>query len=243
MNPNRQVEASTDGPSKSNNSTRDSSENDAVTRMTYLGGVTKFSPIESRRNETLMVAQKEEEELQKWKEAHRLTHVHTTPERLGGDATLAEVRERQFRDLRYYKKEKKSKQDDLANRKKQEKEDEFQWKKDQQRKKAECLEQRNRAEEQKRQEEIQQDHTQVNSAFLEKLDHGRKGSEEKPMREAGVSHSPFSACGQETPGPHPEESCSDQAEETGGPGRVPRAVSVPEHGMGLDETDGKLSRP
>ncbi|XP_077393841.1 epithelial-stromal interaction protein 1 isoform X3 [Festucalex cinctus] len=226
MNPNRhQIKASTDGPSTSNssmrnpgpstsnNSTRYTSENDMVTRMTYLGGVTMFAPNESRRNKTLNVAQKEEEELQKWKEAHRLAHVQTTPERLGGDATLAEVRERQFRNLRYCKMEKKSKQDELARRKKQEKEDEFLCKKKQQRHKAECLEEQKQTEEQKRREQMQQDHTKVNSAFLDKLNHDRKGSEKKPMREAGVSHSPFSACRQETPGPHPKESCSGQAEE------------------------------
>ncbi|XP_019723254.1 uncharacterized protein epsti1 [Hippocampus comes] len=98
MNPNpRVVETGADVPS----------DNNMVGRMRCLEGVTMIAPNESRRKETLMIAQKEEDELQKWKEANRHTHVHTTPERLGGNATLAEVRERQFKDLRCSKMEKK----------------------------------------------------------------------------------------------------------------------------------------
>uniref|UniRef100_A0A3Q2YKX8 Epithelial stromal interaction 1 n=1 Tax=Hippocampus comes TaxID=109280 RepID=A0A3Q2YKX8_HIPCM len=211
MNPNpRVVETGADVPSHLNNSTRDTSDNNMVGRMRCLEGVTMIAPNESRRKETLMIAQKEEDELQKWKEANRHTHVHTTPERLGGNATLAEVRERQFKDLRCSKMEKKLKQEYMAQKKRQEEEDEFKRKKHEQRKKAECLEEQKQVKEKKRQEQLRQDCAQVNSAFLDKLDRHEKGSEKTPMRKADVSHSPLSTDGQEKPGPHPEESCSGQ---------------------------------
>ncbi|XP_061647337.1 epithelial-stromal interaction protein 1 isoform X4 [Phyllopteryx taeniolatus] len=173
--------------SNANNPTRDPIDNNMATRTKYLGGVTVISPIESRRNEmrmsklaypyvliiippfltvfffgggNVLVAEKEEEELQKLKEALRLTHVHTTPQRLGGDATLAQVRERQSADLRCSKMQKKLKQETLAQKKRKEEEDELQWKKDEHRKKAERLEERKKAEQQRRREDLQQDHAQ-----------------------------------------------------------------------------------
>ncbi|XP_057709163.1 epithelial-stromal interaction protein 1 isoform X2 [Corythoichthys intestinalis] len=212
MKPNRNGgQPSTGVPSKSNNTTRDAFDNNNMeSRMRSIGGVTLISPNESNRNKIKMTAQKEEEELQKWREAHKITHVHTTPERLGGDATLDEVRARQFKDLRCSKMEKKLKQDDLHDKKRQEEEDELMLKKHKQRQKAEGLE----AKEKKRQEQLQEDYAQVNSAFLDKLNLRSKESEAKTLSEAGVRNWPSSACGQETPGPHPEESSSGQAEET-----------------------------
>ncbi|XP_061647335.1 epithelial-stromal interaction protein 1 isoform X2 [Phyllopteryx taeniolatus] len=193
--------------SNANNPTRDPIDNNMATRTKYLGGVTVISPIESRRNEMRMMAEKEEEELQKLKEALRLTHVHTTPQRLGGDATLAQVRERQSADLRCSKMQKKLKQETLAQKKRKEEEDELQWKKDEHRKKAERLEERKKAEQQRRREDLQQDHAQVNSAFLDKLDRPSGGSVGNPTSESGTR-------GQERPGPRPGDDDSGEAEET-----------------------------
>ncbi|XP_054643492.1 epithelial-stromal interaction protein 1 isoform X2 [Dunckerocampus dactyliophorus] len=167
------------------NSKENTSDSTGVDRRTQsLGGVTMIPPNESRRNQARMMAQKEEEELQKWKESQRLTHVCTTPERLGGDATLAQVRERQYKDLRCSKVQKKLKQEILAQKKRQEEDDEFQRKKDEQRKKAERHEERKQVVERSRQERLRQDNIRVTSIFLDKLDCRRRGgSEEEPKRE------------------------------------------------------------
>ncbi|XP_061735626.1 epithelial-stromal interaction protein 1 isoform X2 [Nerophis ophidion] len=165
-----------------------------------LGAMTMIPPNESRRNQIRKMAQKEEEELQRWKESHRLTHVHITPDKLGGDATLAQVRERQYQDLRCSKVLKKMKQENLARKKRQEENDEFQHKKDEQRKKAERNEMRAQEEQQCRRQQQRQEHIRVNSAFLHNLD-GRDG------------------CRQSSPGPR------DGWAEATGPG--PRPVSGP----------------
>ncbi|XP_061915712.1 epithelial-stromal interaction protein 1 [Entelurus aequoreus] len=148
-----------------------------------VGAMTMIPPNESRRNQIRMMAQKEEEELQRWKESHRVTHVHTTPDRLGGDATLAQVRERQFQNLRCSKVLKKMEQDNWAQKKRQEQNDEYQRKKDEQRQKAERNEKRAEEEQQRRRQQQRQEHFRVNSAFLHNLD-GRDG------------------CRQSSPGPH-----------------------------------------
>ncbi|XP_061679782.1 uncharacterized protein epsti1 [Syngnathoides biaculeatus] len=181
----------------------------AMPRRQSLGGVSVIAPIESRRNRNRMIAEKEEEELQKWKEAHRLAHVHTTPQRLGGHASLAQVREKQLADLRCSKIQKKLKQETLAKNKRQEEEDALQWKKDEQRQKAERLEQRKTAERHARRENLRRDHARVNSAFLDKLDRHGGGSPERRTSEA-----PPGAGGRHGPGPRGEDAVSGEAEES-----------------------------
>nr|XP_061826506.1 epithelial-stromal interaction protein 1 [Nerophis lumbriciformis] len=175
-----------------------------------LGAMTMIPPNESRRNQIRMMAQKEEEEFQRWKESHRLTHVYTTPDRLGGDATLGQVRERQYQDSRFSKVLKKMKQDDLAQKKRQEENDEFQRKKDEQRIKAERNEKRAQEEQQRRRQQHRQEHIRVNSAFLQNLD-GRDG------------------CRQSSPGPH-----DGWAAATAGPGPRPVSRPGPRPGFGFE---------
>ncbi|XP_005755449.1 epithelial-stromal interaction protein 1, partial [Pundamilia nyererei] len=61
----------------------------------YSDGYTIIPPNESKRNEMKTIAQKEEEALNRWKETQRVPSVCVNPERLGGDVTLAEVRQKQ----------------------------------------------------------------------------------------------------------------------------------------------------
>ncbi|KAK2840343.1 hypothetical protein Q5P01_014083 [Channa striata] len=123
----------------------------------YSDGFTLIPPNQSRRSKMQMMAQKEEEDLQRWKEAHRVTSVHVNPERLGGNVTLAEAREKQLASLRCSKLQKKLKQEEDARRRKQEEEEEFEKKKAEQRAKAERLQERRQREEQRRREQLQQD--------------------------------------------------------------------------------------
>ncbi|XP_028447058.1 epithelial-stromal interaction protein 1 [Perca flavescens] len=135
----------------------------------YSGGFTVIPPNESRRNNMKMMAQREEENLQRWREANRPPPVHVT-ERLGGNATLAAARERQLADLRHAKLQKKLKKEELDKRKRQEEEEEFQKMKDEQREKAERLEEKRRQEEQRRREQLRQDHTRRTENFLQRFE-------------------------------------------------------------------------
>ncbi|XP_040004944.1 epithelial-stromal interaction protein 1 isoform X2 [Xiphias gladius] len=134
-----------------------------------------------------MMAQKEEEELQRWKEIHRVHSVHLNPERLGGDVTLAEARQRQFTDLRCSKVQKKLRQEELDRRRREEDEAKLQKKKAEQREKTERLEERNRREEQRRREQLQQDHLRATESFLQRFERRAPG----PLASSSATHTSF----------------------------------------------------
>ncbi|XP_040057501.2 epithelial-stromal interaction protein 1 isoform X1 [Gasterosteus aculeatus] len=136
----------------------------------YSGGFTVIPPNESLRDKLRRNAQKEEEELQRWKEANRVTYVHADPEKLGGAATLAATREMQHTDLRCSKLQKRLKKEELDKRRRQEEEEENQRKKDIQREKAERLEARRRQEEQRRREQLSQDRARKTESFLQRFE-------------------------------------------------------------------------
>ncbi|KAF7656147.1 hypothetical protein LDENG_00045930 [Lucifuga dentata] len=136
----------------------------------YSSGFTLIPPNESRRSRLQMMAQKEEQDFQRWKEAHRPAPVHLTPERLGGDVTLAKAREKQLAELRHSKLQKKLKKEDLDKRRRQEEEEELQKMKAIQREKAERLEERRRLEEQQRREQLRADHLRATESFLQSVE-------------------------------------------------------------------------
>ncbi|KAF3843644.1 hypothetical protein F7725_002493 [Dissostichus mawsoni] len=70
-------------------------------------GFMMIPPNESRRSKTQMMAQKELEELQKWKEENKPKPVQPFSEKLGGNATLSAVREKQHLELHHAKLQKK----------------------------------------------------------------------------------------------------------------------------------------
>ncbi|XP_051259286.1 epithelial-stromal interaction protein 1 [Dicentrarchus labrax] len=141
----------------------------------YSGGFTVIPPNESRRNKIKSMAKKEEEDLERWKEANRPQPVHLNPERLGGNVTLAEARQRQLTDLRCSKLEKKLRKEDLDKRRRQEEEEELQRKKAQQRQLAERQEERRRQEEQRRRELHKQDHLRTTETFLQRFERRAPG--------------------------------------------------------------------
>ncbi|XP_067460266.1 epithelial-stromal interaction protein 1 isoform X1 [Thunnus thynnus] len=150
----------------------------------YSGGFTMIPPNESRRSKITTMAQKEEEEFQRWKESHRAPPVHLNPERLGGDGTLAEARRRQLTDLRCSKLQKKLKQEDLDKRRRQEEEEKSQRMKAEQREKAERLEEKRRQEEQKRREQFRQDHRRRTDDFLQRFERRAPG----PLASSSATH-------------------------------------------------------
>ncbi|XP_015260601.1 PREDICTED: epithelial-stromal interaction protein 1 [Cyprinodon variegatus] len=124
----------------------------------YLGAFTVIPPNQSRRNEIKAMAQKEEEELQRYKEANRPSPLQLNPERLGGgDVSLDEARQRQLTQLRSSKLQKKLKEEEAKRKKKQEEEEELQRMKDIQREKSERLEEKRKQEDEERRRLHQQD--------------------------------------------------------------------------------------
>uniref|UniRef100_A0AAX7VAI5 Uncharacterized protein n=1 Tax=Astatotilapia calliptera TaxID=8154 RepID=A0AAX7VAI5_ASTCA len=98
-------------------------------------GYTIIPPNESKRNEMKTIAQKEEEALNRWKETQRVPSVCVNPERLGGDVTLAEVRQKQQINHQSMKLQKKIKKAEDDKRKRQEEEEKLQKMKAKQREK------------------------------------------------------------------------------------------------------------
>ncbi|XP_047227181.1 epithelial-stromal interaction protein 1 isoform X2 [Girardinichthys multiradiatus] len=137
----------------------------------YSGAFTVIPPNQSRRSEIKAVAQKEEEELQRWKETHKPPPLQLNPERLGGgDVTLAEARQRQFTDVKCYKIQKKLKKEDMDKKRRQEEEEELQKMKAKQREKSECLKKMKEQEDERRREQLHQDHIRTTESFLQRCE-------------------------------------------------------------------------
>ncbi|XP_075966404.1 epithelial-stromal interaction protein 1 [Anarhichas minor] len=172
-------------PENTNRDAPDSGNPQATGRQPqYSGGYTVIPPNESRRNELLRIAQKEEEDRQRWKEANRVPSVHVTPAKLGGSATLSGAREKQHTDSRCSKLQKRLKKEDLDKKKRQEEDEENQKKKDIQREKADRLEERKRQEEQRRREQLSQDHARKTESFLQRFERTAPG----PLASSSAAH-------------------------------------------------------
>ncbi|XP_026001024.1 epithelial-stromal interaction protein 1-like [Astatotilapia calliptera] len=140
----------------------------------YSDGYTIIPPNESKRNKMKTIAQKEEEALNRWKETQRVPSVCVNPERLGGDVTLAEVRQKQQINHQSMKLQKKVKKAEDDKRKRQEEEEKLQKMKAIQREKAERLLEKERQEDQRRREEFEQDRLRTQERFLQNFE--RKAS-------------------------------------------------------------------
>ncbi|XP_032424505.1 epithelial-stromal interaction protein 1 [Xiphophorus hellerii] len=136
----------------------------------YSGAFTVIPPNQTRRSKNKEMAQKEMEDLQRYREAHRPGPLHLAPERLGGgDVTVAEARQRQFTNQRSSSLQKKLKKEEMEKKKRQEEEEEWQKMKATQREKAERLELRRRQEDERRRERFHSDQTRKNDSFLQSL--------------------------------------------------------------------------
>ncbi|CDQ83183.1 epithelial-stromal interaction protein 1 isoform X1 [Oncorhynchus mykiss] len=154
------------------------------TQPRYSDGFTMIPPIESRRSKLQMMAQKEEEDLQRWKEANRPGPVQLAPERLGGAVSLAEARERQLFELRRSKLQKQLRKEEMDRQRKQAEEEENDRMKAKQRDKAERLEERREQEERQRREVLQQDHLRKTKQFLQRVER----SDAAPLAVTSASH-------------------------------------------------------
>lgn len=179
--------------SPNNNSPSDSANRTATDQQQqpqYVGGYTVITPNESRRNNLRTMAQREEEQFQRYREAQRSVPVHVNPERLGGGGTLQEARERQFTDQRCSKLQKKLKREEDERRKKEQEEMEIQKMKDKQREKAERLEQKKQQDDIRRREQFQSDRTRVMDRFLTQYETKASSHSSAPSPIPNAQHAP-----------------------------------------------------
>ncbi|XP_062287640.1 epithelial-stromal interaction protein 1 [Scomber scombrus] len=160
-----------DTPDNPNTNVPDSGNPQGTDRQPrYAGGFTMIPPNEARRSQITTMAQREEETYQRWRETNRVSSVQINPERLGGNVTLAEARERQFTGLRNAKVEKKVKKEEMDKMRRQEEEEKFQRVKAEQREKAERLEERKRQDDERRRAQFRQDQLRRTDNFLQSLE-------------------------------------------------------------------------
>uniref|UniRef100_A0A8C1KD60 Epithelial stromal interaction 1 n=1 Tax=Cyprinus carpio TaxID=7962 RepID=A0A8C1KD60_CYPCA len=133
-------------------------------------GYTKIPPNESKRSKLQRNAQKEEEELRRWKEENRPGPIQLAPERLGGAVSLAEVRQRQQVELRQSKLRKMLRKEEMDQKKRQAEEEENEKKKALQREKATKLEMRKKQEDEQRQKLYQDDKQMKTEEFLQRME-------------------------------------------------------------------------
>ncbi|XP_039733147.1 epithelial-stromal interaction protein 1 [Pteropus medius] len=163
----------------------------------HAGAYTLITPNETRRNQLQRIAEKEMENLERWKELHRAKPVNLVPRRLGGSQSEAEVRQKQQLQLMQSKYQQKLKREEAMRIKKEAEEAEIQKMKaiqrekarsqayrdslreeenrklqkmkEEQHQKSELLELKRQQQEEERSKTQQAEHRRVNNAFLDRL--------------------------------------------------------------------------
>ncbi|XP_009670741.2 epithelial-stromal interaction protein 1 [Struthio camelus] len=131
-----------------------------------------ITPNETRRNQLQQMAQKELDDLERWKEEHRSGPIKLTPQRLGGKESEAQARQKQQMMLMQSKYQQKYKREEYIRTKKAAEEAEILKKKAIQREKAERLEAKKKQEEMQRREMYFKDQYYKTTELLNRLDLG-----------------------------------------------------------------------
>ncbi|KAL0963650.1 hypothetical protein UPYG_G00309080 [Umbra pygmaea] len=152
----------------------------------HSDGFTMITPVESRRNKLKSMAQKEEEDLQRWKELNRPGPIKMAPAMIGGSVSLDEARARQQVELRHSKLQKKLRKEEMDRQQRQSEEDLYERMKAKQRKEAERLEERRKEEERQRREKHQQEHIRATQQFLKQIER----SSTAPVASTSTSNTP-----------------------------------------------------
>lgn len=129
-----------------------------------------IAPNENRRSQIRRIAEKELEDLEKWKEQHRAKPVNLVPRRLGGSQSEAEVRQKQQLQLIQSKYQQKLKREESIRIKKEAEEAEIQKMKAIQREKSNKLEEKRRLQENLRREAFREHRQYKTAEFLSRLD-------------------------------------------------------------------------
>ncbi|XP_073768687.1 epithelial-stromal interaction protein 1 isoform X2 [Danio rerio] len=158
----------------------------------HAGGFTKIPPNESRRSKLLSISQKGEENLRRLKEENRPGPIHLPPERLGGNVSLEEVRQKQWVNARNSKIEKKVKKEEMDKMKRQAEEETNEKMKAKQREKANKLEMRKKQEDERRKQQHQQDKQKKTEEFLQRFE--RSSSTVSMAASNSIPASPWTKC-------------------------------------------------
>ncbi|XP_036314232.1 epithelial-stromal interaction protein 1 isoform X2 [Pipistrellus kuhlii] len=134
------------------------------------GTYTLIAPNENRRKQIQRIAEKELENLEKWKEQHRAKPVNLVPTRLGGSQSEAEVRQKQQLQLKQSKYQQKLKREESVRIKKEAEEAEIQKMKAIQREKSKTLEEKKRLQENLRREAFREHQQYKTAEFLSRLE-------------------------------------------------------------------------
>ncbi|XP_015282688.1 PREDICTED: epithelial-stromal interaction protein 1, partial [Gekko japonicus] len=133
------------------------------------GAYVVIPPNLARRNQLQRIANKELEELDKWKELHRPGPINLTPQKLGGKAPEADVRRKQQWEHSQSKYQQKLKRETYVRMKREAEEAELLKKKAIQREKAKELEEKRRQEQWPRGRMLNEDNYLETTEFLNKL--------------------------------------------------------------------------
>ncbi|KAM6447291.1 epithelial-stromal interaction protein 1 [Liasis olivaceus] len=150
----------------------DNGDPDSEGPQQHSGPYFVIPPNPARRNELQRIANKELEDLAKWKEQHKPGLITLKPQKLGGRATEAEVREKQQSEYTQSKYQQKLKKEDYERNKREAEEADILKKKAIQRGKANKLEEKRRQQEWQRQQMLREDHSVKTTEFLSRLDLG-----------------------------------------------------------------------
>ncbi|XP_043435410.1 epithelial-stromal interaction protein 1 isoform X3 [Prionailurus bengalensis] len=147
-----------------------SQESPRLAGQRCTGAYTLITPNENRRNQIQRIAEKELENLEKWKEQQRAKPVTLVPRRLGGSQSEAEVRQKQQLQLMQSKYQQKLKREESVRIKKQVEEARIQQMKAVQRQKSNKLEEKKRLQENLRREAFREHQQYKTAEFLSRLD-------------------------------------------------------------------------
>ncbi|XP_062983490.1 epithelial-stromal interaction protein 1 isoform X2 [Elgaria multicarinata webbii] len=140
------------------------------TRVSCLGAYRVIPPNPTKRNQLQRIANKELEDLAKWKEQNKPGLITLTPQKLGGRASEAEVRRKQQLQNIQSKYQQKLKKEKYEQIKREAEEVDLLKKKAIQREKANKLEEKQRQQEWQRRQMLEEDHYLKTTEFLSRLD-------------------------------------------------------------------------
>ncbi|KAM9610276.1 epithelial-stromal interaction protein 1 isoform 1-T1 [Trichechus inunguis] len=148
---------------------RESSER-AGQGLVRTGAYTLITPNENRRSQIRRIAEKELEDLEKWKEQNRAKPVNLVPRQLGGSQSEAEVRQKQQLQLMQSKYQQKLKREESVRIKKEAEEAAIRKMKAIQREKSNKLEEKKRLQENLRRDAFREHQQYKTAEFLSRLD-------------------------------------------------------------------------
>ncbi|XP_026708955.1 epithelial-stromal interaction protein 1 [Athene cunicularia] len=151
----------------------------------YVGPYVLITPNETRRKQVKQIAKKELDDLEQWKKEHRPGPIKLVPQRLGGEESEAQARQKHQMMFMQSKYQQKLKREEYIKAKKAAEEAEILKKKEIQREKAERLEVKKRQQEMQRRQMFLEDHYYKTNELLNRFDLGLPKSDSCQIANGG----------------------------------------------------------